>query len=343
MRSIFIILSLLLVACSGGGPTVEHKQKPKPVKSAIAKRVEYISREYAALSTADDAVTLAFKVAGRVVDTPIAKGMSVGKGELLAQLDKRDVELQVEATRSAYREAQSRLERAERLLEYNAISAQEVESLRNTLTQSISAYRNALDMVAETSIVAPFDGVVERVYVDTYERVSSGQPIVRIVRPRSTTVGFTAPEYLLSYLSQPTTHFRVTFDAYKEHPFTATIKSYARTSSDALGFPVSLRLIDVDTTRYYISPGMTCIATVVFVESDSEAVSVPLTAIYAPVGDDDYVWVISSNNVVEKRRVVLGELTESSSVVVLSGLKSGERIVSAGVYHLTNGERVSLL
>ena len=88
---------------------------------------------------------------------------------------------------------------------------------------------------------------------------------------------------------------------------------------------------------------MTCIATVVFVESDSEAVSVPLTAIYAPVGDDDYVWVISSDNVFEKRRVVLGELTESSSVVVLSGLKSGERIVSAGVYHLTNGERVSLL
>lgn len=341
MRSIFIILFLLLVACSGGGPTVEHK--PKPVKSAIAKRVEYISREYAALSTADDAVTLAFKVAGRVVDAPVAKGMSVGKGELLAQLDKRDVELQVEATLSTYREAQSRLERAERLLEYNAISAQEVESLRNALTQSLSAYRNALDMVAETSIVAPFDGVVERVYVDTYESVSSGQPIVRIVRPRSTTVGFTAPEYLLRHLSQPTTHYRVTFDAYKDHPFTAAIKSYARTSSDALGFPVSLRLIDVDTARYYISPGMTCIATVVFVESDSEAVSVPLTAIYAPVGDDDYVWVISSDNVVEKRRVVLGELTESSSVVVLSGLKSGERIVSAGVYHLTNGERVSLL
>ena len=341
MRSFFIVLSLLLVACSGGESAPESK--PKPVKSVVAKRVEYLTREYAALSTADDAVTLAFKLAGRVVDAPVAKGMRVKKGALLAELDKRDVELQMEATLSAYREAQSRLERAERLLEYNAISAQEVESLRNTLTQSLSAYRNALDMVADTRIVAPFDGVVERVYVDTYERVSSGQPIVRIVRPRSTTVGFTAPEYLLSYLSLPTTRYRVTFDAYKDTHFAATIKSYAQTSSDALGFPVSLRLVDVDTARYNISPGMTCIASVIMVDGDSDAVSVPLTAIYAPMGEDDYVWVIGVDNRVERRRVVLGELTGDESVVVLQGLESGERVVSAGVYHLTNGEKVRIL
>lgn len=341
MRSYFILICLLSVACGGSEHTPQPK--PKPVKSVVAKRVEYVSRDYAALSTADDAVTLAFKLAGRVVDAPVAKGMRVRKGDLLAQLDKRDVELQVEATLSAYREAQSRLERAERLLEHNAISEQEVESLHNALTQSLSAYRNALDMVADTRIVAPFDGVVERVYIDVYERVSSGQPIVRIVRPRSTTVGFTAPEYLLSYLAEPSTRYRVTFDAYRDTPFNATMKSYARTSSDALGFPVSLRLVDVDTTRYQISPGMTCIATVVIVESDSEAVSVPLTAIYAPIGGEEYVWVVDGDNIVEKRRVRLGELTGESSVVVLGGLKAGERVVSAGVYHLSNGERVTLL
>ena len=84
-------------------------------------------------------------------------------------------------------------------------------------------------------------------------------------------------------------------------------------------------------------------AAVVIVENDSEAVSVPLTAIYAPVGGDDYVWVVDNDNIVAKRRVVLGELTGEDSVIVVHGLKSGERIVSAGVYHLTNGERVRLL
>jgi len=163
------------------------------------------------------------------------------------------------------------------------------------------------------------------------------------VRPRSTTVGFTAPEYLLNVLEKPTTSYRVIFDAYKDVEFNAAMKSYARTSSDALGFPVSLRLLEIDTLRYEISPGMTCIARVVAKESDQRAVSLPLTAIYVPIGENDYVWVVTDDNRVEMRRVVLGELTGDSSVVVLEGVNSGERIVSAGVYHLKNGERVKLL
>ena len=106
---------------------------------------------------------------------------------------------------------------------------------------------------------------------------------------------------------------------------------------------MSLRLVDVDTARYNISPGMTCIASVIMVDGDSDAVSVPLTAIYAPMGEDDYVWVIGVDNRVERRRVVLGELAGDESVVVLRGLEAGERVVSAGVYHLTNGEKVRIL
>ena len=47
-----------------------------------------------------------------------------------------------------------------------------------------------------------FDGVVERVYVDTYQRVASGENIVRIVNPVSTTVSFTA-ETAGTYLISP--------------------------------------------------------------------------------------------------------------------------------------------
>lgn len=342
MRRYLCFIAIALVSCSGRHDN-PHNHSPKPVKSVVAQSVEYITRDFAALSTADDAVTLAFKLSGRVVDVPVAKGMQVASGQTLAELDSRDVELQVEALRSAYHEAQSRLRRARRLLEYNAISTQEVESLESSVAQAESAYNNALDMLADTRIVAPFNGVIERVYVDTYERVSSGQAIVRIVRPQSTSVGFTAPEYILNALESPTTNYTVLFDAYKGVEFNAAMKSFARTSSDALGFPVSLRLTNVDTLRYDISPGMTCIAKVAIIERDSSAVSLPLTAIYAPISGADYVWVISEDNHVEMRRVTLGELTGDSSVVVLDGVAAGERVVSAGVYHLTNGQKVRLL
>lgn len=339
MRYFFIpLLSALLVACHA--PNGEKESPPQPVKCTTAEPLRSLNRDFAALSTADDAVNLAFKLSGRVVDIPVAKGMAVKEGELLARLDSRDVELQLSAARAAYDEAVSRLNRAERLLAHNAISEQEVESLRNAAVQAEAAKDNAESLLADTRIVAPFDGVVERTYVDAFQRVASGETIVRIVKPRSTTVGFTAPESLVPALSNQATRYSVVFDAYPEVYFTAVIKSFARTSSDALGFPVSLRLTDVG--NYAISPGMTCIA-IVSVEEDSTAVVLPLSAIYAPVGSYDSVWVVDTEGRVERRRVTLGSLTGSADVVVLSGVEAGERVVTAGVYQLTEGERVKVI
>lgn len=339
MRYFFIpLLSALLVACHA--PNGEKESPPQPVKCTTAEPLRSLNRDFAALSTADDAVNLAFKLSGRVVDIPVAKGMAVKQGELLARLDSRDVELQLSAARAAYDEAVSRLNRAERLLAHNAISEQEVESLRNAAVQAEAAKDNAESLLADTRIVAPFDGVVERTYVDAFQRVASGETIVRIVKPQSTTVGFTAPESLVPVLSNQATRYSVVFDAYPEVYFTAVIKSFARTSSDALGFPVSLRLTDVG--NYAISPGMTCIA-IVSVEEDSTAVVLPLSAIYAPVGSYDSVWVVDAEGRVERRRVTLGSLTGSADVVVLSGVEAGERVVTAGVYQLTEGERVKVI
>lgn len=173
--------------------------------------------------------------------------------------------------------------------------------------------------------------------------MASGETILRLVKPESNSVGFTAPESLISELSLPTTRFQVLFDAYPDTYFDAAIKSYARTSSDALGFPVSLRLTDVDRARYTISPGMTCIAIVSVAESDRQAVALPLTAIYAPVGSYDSVWIVDDNERVERRRVTLGGLSGSSDVVVMDGVKAGERVVVAGVYKLTEGESVRVV
>lgn len=343
MRTTLIILSMLFVVACDHTTTDTTRDNMHPVKCVVAQPLKYVSRDFAALTTADDAVNLAFKIGGRVVDIPVAKGVMVKRGELLAELDGRDVALQVESARAAYTEARLRYERAVRLLEHDAISRQEVESLENTMTQARSAYENVLDLQNDTRITAPFDGVVERTYVDAFQRVASGETIVRVVNPVSTTVGFTAPESIVTILSDSTTRFSVEFDAYPDVQFKAVIKSFARTSSDALGFPVSLRLVDVDTLRYKISPGMTCIATVTTPQGDVHAVSLPLTAIYAPVSGGDYVWVVDSDNRVELRRVILGVPVGRSSIEILSGIDAGDRVVVAGVYKLKEGDSVRII
>lgn len=340
-RALSFITIVLLVACNDAERS--DARNTQLVKVVEAQSTSVVVRNFAALSTADDAVNLAFKISGRVVDIPVAKGVMVRRGDVLARLDERDVKLQVDAAKASYDEVQSRLRRAQRLAEHDAISQQEVESLVSSVEQARAAYENALDLLQDTRIVAPFDGVVERTYVDAFQRVASGETILRIVAPVSTTVGFTAPEDIVTLLAEPTTRFSVTFDAYPDVAFDAVIKSFARTTSDAMGYPVSLRLVNVDTSKYRITPGMTCMATVEIYSEQEGAVAIPLAAIYAPLGEGNYVWVVDDDSRVQQRKVDIVSILSGNRVAVNGDIAVGDRVVVAGVYRLADGERVTIM
>ena len=198
-------------------------------------------------------------------------------------------------------------------------------------------------MCIRDRIKAPFPGVIEATYVDNYQRVQAGEAILRLVDPHTTTVKFTMPEQGLRALADTATRFEVAFDNYRGVRFAARLKDYARTSSDASGFPVTLKLAGVDTVRYDISPGMSCTVTMFSADPVPDAVSLPLSAIYAPTGGGTYVWVVDADDRVERREVTLGELFGSDRVIIDSGVGPGDRVVTAGVYRLQPGEQVRIL
>jgi RND family efflux transporter MFP subunit len=341
MRILTILIVLvLLVACDY---LPDQPVKPRVVRIEVAEYARYVSKDFAGLSTADEATNLAFKISGQVLSVPVVKGDSVARGTMLAILDPRDVELQVEANRSAFEEARSRLERAKRLRDHEAVSQQEFESAQTLYTQSRSAYNNSVDLLKDTRLRAPFAGVVERVYVDAFQRVSAGETILRLVNPVSTTVGFTIPESSLGQLTRKSSSFSVKFANIPNVEFAAEVKDYARTSSDASGFPVSLRLLGVDHNHYHIIPGMSCTVTMRTVDELPGAVSLPISAIYAPMQTGDYVWVVDSMDVVTLRKVRLGDIFDRDRVLVDSGVAPGDRVVIAGVYRLKEGEKVRVI
>lgn len=335
-----LTIALLAGACSRKTPA---PAVVRPVKVTTAADAGLIDKDFAGMATPDDAVNLAFKLAGQVLDVPVSQGESVEKGALLAELDPRDVELQVSATRSAYEEARSQQQRMQRLLEHEAVSRQEAEAAATRYAQAKSTYDNTLDLLKETRLRAPFAGVIERKLVDNFERVQAGQSIVRLVNPVTTTVQFTLPENALDLLRDTTTHFRVEFDNYRGVEMPARLKDYAKTSSDASGFPVSLTLENPDPARYRISPGMSCSITMQSADPVPDAVSLPVSAIYAPAEGGTYVWIVGAGDRVTRREVTLGELFGRDRVVIDSGVAAGDRVVTAGVYQLREGEKVRIL
>lgn len=341
MRAILLILLLpALGSCSGNQPSTGQV---RPVKITTVSDASSIVKDFAGMATPDDAVNLAFKLSGQLLDIPVAEGQSVRKGTLLAEIDPRDIQLQVSADRSAFQQAQSQLQRMQRLLDHQAVSRQEFEVAQTRYAQAKSTYENSADLLKQTKLRAPFSSIVERKFVDNYERVQAGQAIMRVVNPVTTTVKFTVPESGLTPLKNPATSFSVEFDNYKGVEFAAKLKDYVQTSSDASGFPVSLRLTGVDTARYHISPGMSCVITMQSADPVPDAVSVPVSAIYAPAEGGNYVWIVGADDTVTRRAVTLGELFGRDRVIIDSGLNPGEKVVTAGVYQLREGEQVRIL
>lgn len=340
-----ILFLLLCVTLQGScGRRVENDlDRVRSVKVVTARDVGYVDRDFAGMSTADDATMLAFKLSGQVASVDVGKGDFVRRGELLAQLDPRDVELQVASDRSQFERATSQYERMRRLLERNAVSQQDVEAAEAAYVQARSKYENSRDLLAQTKLRAPFDGVIERTYVDAYQRVESGQTILRLVNPISTTVEFTMSEKSMSVLADSSSRYFVRFDNYPDRLFSARLDSYAKTASDASGFPVSLKLNKAELQGVSISPGMTCQVMIRTADNLAGEVEVPLTAIYAPAQGGTYVWVVDKESRVELREVVLGELLGRDMVSIKQGLRSGEEVVTAGVYRLREGEQVKIL
>ena len=173
--------------------------------------------------------------------------------------------------------------------------------------------------------------------------MQAGQSILRLVNPVTTTVQFTLPETGLSLLRDSSTRFTVEFDNYRGAAIPARLKEYVETSSDASGFPVSLTLENPDPARYRISPGMSCTITMQSADPVPDAVSLPVSAVYAPAEGGTYVWIVGADDRVTRREVKPGELFGRDRVVIDSGVAPGDRVVTAGVYQLREGERVRIL
>ncbi|MFR9620314.1 MAG: efflux RND transporter periplasmic adaptor subunit [Rikenellaceae bacterium] len=337
---ITLFLSILLLCSCASRSGVASGDRVRSIKVVETRAAEFVERDFVGLSTAMSSVRLSFRVSGQLLDIPVAKGDLVAAGELLARIDPLDIETQLQADRSAYEQSHTQLERVRRLLSHEAVSQQEVERAELSYNQSKALYINTKELLLQTSLRAPFDAIVERVYVDTYQRVQSGEAIMLIVTPTTSQVGFTLPESSLSAMLDSATRFEVRFDNIPDKSFAASVVEYARTSSDASGFPVTL---SIDGGHFAIRSGMSCTITMFTPSASRGDILVPLSAIYAPAQGGTYLWVVDSVGRVLPRRVEVVSPISSSDVVVRSGVAVGEQVVVAGVYQLSDGQRVKVL
>ena len=330
------------VFCSCGQQPAQERG-PRPVKLAEVTSLSRIEKSYSGVVSPDQFSDLAFKMSGPLVAMNVLEGQRVKKGQVVAEIDPTDYKLDYDAKRASFQKASSQMQRAEKLLAKNAISMQEFETTQASYTNAKSAFENAQNTLNDTKLRAPFDGFIQKKYVENYQRVQPGQGVVCLINPAKLQVEFTIPETNISYVTSPSTIY-VEFDAYKGKLFQAKVKEYVEA-----GVPVFLYIDDpeFDLKKYKVSVGFSC-RVIVNIENDvvKEGITVPLSAVVFDNNLNSKIVFIynPSTQKVELRKVSdEGIIVGRNDLIVSGNIEPGEQVVSAGASYLVDGQQVKIL
>ena len=331
---VFVLTALM--SCSQ--PPVKE-QGPRPVKLEEVTSLDMVEKSFSGVVSPDQFSDLAFKMSGPLISLNVEEGQKVRTGQIVAEIDPQDFKWDYEAKKASFQTAQAQLQRAERLLAKQAISQQEYESTKAAYSNAQAAFENSQNTLEQTKLRAPFDGFIQKKYVENYQKVQMGQGIVCLINPNKLQVQFSTPYSIF-----------VEFDNYKGTRFKAKVKEYVEASPDGSGVPVFLYIDDPEfnLNKYKVAVGFSC-RVILNIESKSfneGAVLIPLSAIVAdePNSGNKYVFVYNpQTSKVERRKITEKELVGKDGVVVTEGLKAGEQIVTAGVTRLVDGQQVKVL
>ncbi len=339
-----MIPAFLWAGCKGKKET--YQDTVRPVRVVNVESLGAINKVYTGIVEAEEYSNLAFKLSGPLVAMNVDEGQKVKKGQVIAAVDPLEYKLQYEANKAAYLTAKSQLERNKRLLSMQAISKQEYEIAEANYIKGKSAYETSANTLEDTKLKAPFDGFVEKKFVENYQKVMPGESIIKLVNPDKLAVGFTLPETSVDLTRTPMT-VTVEFDTYKGIWFKAGVKEFIDASPDGTGIPVKLVIDDSRFSRdiHNIYPGFSCKVNLKIETTEENSYIVPMSALFKnPTTNETSVWVYNpKTETVHGKTVVIGQLFGSDKIMVQKGLSNDDIIVVAGVNYITEGQKVKLL
>lgn len=296
--------------------------------------------------------TLGFRVSGKIVQRSVDVGAVVKPGDTIATLDPADYQLAVDNARAALTSAEADYARAradhERYLNLRGSTAfvpqtlDQRQSLASTalarVDQAKSQLSSAENNLAYTVLRADTAGVVTAVQAEVGQVMAQGQGVIRLARLDELEILVGVPEHRLKVVREATgASFELWSDPGRRH--SAKLRELSP-SADPVTRTYAARFSVVDPPEF-IGLGMT--ATLGFERPDNVAVAeVPLSAIFQR-GTQPAVWVVERDTGTVELRPVTIARWRNDTAAILSGVKEGELIATAGVHKLETGQKVKPL
>jgi RND family efflux transporter MFP subunit len=324
----------------------DPRQEPPIVKLVTPAQATGPERGFTGIIGARVQSNLGFRVPGKIVERLVNVGQQVKAGQLLMRIDETDLRLALTAKRNAVAAARASVvqadadERRYANLVSNGWSSRQrydqakaaLDTARAQLAAAEADARVSANEATYSILAADVDGTVVETLVEPGQVVSAGQTVVRLAQagPREAVVAL--PETI--------------------RPAISSVAEATVYGGDGRRYAAHLRQLsdsaDAQTRTYearYVLDGEAAAApfgatvTIWLVSQASRPdVQVPLGAVLDDGGKTG-VWIFDSGtSTVHFRPVKLVRVT--SETAVISGLSSGDPVVSLGAHLLQEGARV---
>ncbi len=343
----FALVGVLLVAFavhrSGRGNRAGAEGEDGPATARVERRDIQFSIEITGDVTPVLQVEIKPEVSARIIRLPFTAGQTVKRGDVLVELDDRDLKTQrettlndIEGARLAVERSKANFGRGEGLFEAKLSSKQAFDNLSNDLAvseNSLAKAEHALQLIdyqlTKTRILAPNDGtilampVVEGQVVATTASVNSGTSLMTIANLADLMVVANVNQVDVAKLNLGQ-RVSVSMDALHEPPMSGVIRfisPLAAVKNNIKGFEVDAK---IENPSVHLLPGMTVNLTI-SVDSVHDAVSVPISAVFNEPDATKVVYV-KRGGAVEKRSVKVG-VTNYFYTQLIEGVQPGEEVL----------------
>lgn len=362
------IAAALLAACSAQAPTEPAAPAPAPVVSTMTVQPAplEVSDVFPARVSPVRVAEIRAQVSGIVTERRFEQGADVRAGQALFTLQSAPFKAEaaiaaatLQRAEVALRHAQAQVARLSPLAAERAISQQafdEVKTQRDQAAAEVAQAKATLERreldLAFTTVRAPISGRVDQALQTEGALVAATDtmPLARIVQLDQVYLDVRQPAALLSSQQQPP-QSRASAPA----PARAVSKPLTLLRADGsevqatgrvlfsgvtvdVGSGEVLVRILVDNPDRALLPGM-FVRVRMPMASYAQALTVPQDAVLRS-GADTRVWRVGAQGQVKAIPVQLGELVAGRYRVV-SGLSSGDRLVTTGLDKLADGMRVT--
>lgn len=335
-----LTISLSMFACKNGKDEIKQ-EVIQPVKVfKVGNDIENSSvKVFTGIVKESREVKLAFQIPGPLVKLNVDEGQFVKKGEVVAVLDERDYLVQLESANANYENAKLQAERYAALFEKKSTSKSIHDQMQASFKLAKAQKDAAENALKDTKIYAPFSGYVQSMFVENYEKVGAGQPIISLLDLTNLelAVALSENDFLQN---KHFTKFQCQFEHFPNKTFKLKLIDIEKKPNGDNFYKMRLK---INTEKAQIVPGMVASVNTSLKAEENEMQKVPAGSIFSEKGKS-YVWKFNiTKKCVERKEVKLKRFDSNGMISIEKGVSNGDFVVSAGIHNLREGQKVKML